>query len=124
LLAGLFNPIVVVNESEYREALRVYLDTWFENRSRDNGALARVRVGRRARWLEQTLQPIRKEVPPALWRRLKNSLVLTLGIDSIVIMKDVCGLEDKEALEVLSWTARVILQAVLREVHTGKKTRL
>jgi AcrR family transcriptional regulator len=122
-LAALFNPIVVANESQYREALRVYLDTWFENRSRDNGAAARVRAGRRMRWLEQTLQPIRKDLPAPLWRRLKNALALTLGIDSIVIMKDVCGLEDKEALEALSWTGRVILQAVLREAQNGKRAR-
>jgi hypothetical protein len=74
------------------------------------------------RWLEQALQPIRKDVPAPLWQRLKNALALTLGIDSIVIMKDVCGLEDKEALDVLSWTARVILQAALRELKDGKKS--
>jgi hypothetical protein len=119
-LLALFNPIVVANESEYRQALRVYLDTWFEDRRRDKGSIGQVRAGRRMRWLEQTLQPIRKQLPAGSWRRLKNALALTLGIDSIVIMKDVCGLEDKEALEVLGWTARTILEAVTRDAQSAK----
>jgi AcrR family transcriptional regulator len=119
-LLALFNPIVVANESEYRQALRVYLDTWFENRRHDESAIGGVRAGRRMRWLDQTLQPVRKQLPAGSWRRLKNALALTLGIDSIVIMKDVCGLEDKEALEVLEWTARIILEAAMRETRSAK----
>jgi AcrR family transcriptional regulator len=121
-LLALFNPIVAANESEYRQALRVYLDTWFETRHRDKGTLVKVRAGRRMRWLEQTLQPIRKQLSGTSWRRLKNALALTLGIDSIVIMKDVCGLEEKEALDVLEWTARIILKTVVREARSARKT--
>jgi hypothetical protein len=30
-------------------------------------------------------------------------------------MKDVCSLEDEEALEVLQWTARIILEGAISE---------
>jgi AcrR family transcriptional regulator len=111
----LFNRIVVENESQYRAALRVYLETWFENRRRECGSMPRVRAGRRMRWLEETLKPLRDRLPPPLSRRLKNALALTMGIDSVVIMKDVCSLEDEEALEVLQWTARIILEGAISE---------
>jgi AcrR family transcriptional regulator len=117
-LLGLFNPIVIANESEYRAALRVYLETWFESRGRGNGPIAKVRAGRRMRWLEEILRPLLKSLSAPLRRRLKNALALTLGIDSIVIMKDVCGLEDKEALDVLQWTASIILQTVMDQAQS------
>jgi hypothetical protein len=47
--------------------------------------------------------------------RLEAALALTLGIDALTIMKDVCGLDDEEALEVLRWTATAILRAALSE---------
>jgi hypothetical protein len=117
LLLDVFNPIVLGNESEYRVALRVYLDTWFKSRCRGDGATAKVRAGRRMRWLEQTLKPLLTQLSAPLRRRLKNALALTLGIDSIVIMRDVCGLDDKEGLDVLRWTAQIILEAVMKETQ-------
>jgi AcrR family transcriptional regulator len=123
-LLGLFNRIVVENESQYRAALRVYLDTWFENRRGESGSVPRVRAGRRMRWLEETLKPLRGRLPAPLMRRLKNALALTMGIDSVVIMKDVCSLEDDEALEVLKWAARLILEGAISEaVHRRPRSQ-
>ncbi len=113
-LLGMFNGIVVANEGQYRAALRVYLDTWFAARKAGQNA-PDVRFGRRGRWLESALEPLRDSLSPDQWRRLINALSLTLGADSLVILKDVCGLDNDEALDVLHWTAQTILDAVLRE---------
>ncbi|HXG35574.1 MAG TPA: TetR family transcriptional regulator [Dehalococcoidia bacterium] len=112
-LLGLFNPIVIENESEFRAALRVYLDTWFETQNKERGGRPKVRAGRRMRWLNEALKPLRDELPDPLWKRLNASLALTIGIDSIAILKDVCGLQDDEALRVLEWTALVILKGAV-----------
>ncbi len=43
-----------------------------------------------------------------------------MGIDSVVIMRDVCGIEDdKEALEVLRWTAFALLEAARRDMDVS-----
>jgi hypothetical protein len=39
------------------------------------------------------------------------------------VMKDVCGLEDDEALEVLRWTATAILRAALAELVAAAPPR-
>ena len=109
-----FNRLVVEDEGRYRAALRVYLDTWFAARTSGEAA-PRVRAGRRRRWLEDALEPLRGTLPPASWSRLQNALALTLGIDSVVVLKDVCGLDSEEALDVLRWTALAILDAAVRE---------
>jgi AcrR family transcriptional regulator len=111
-LLDLFNGIVVAHEGQYRAALRVYLDTWFKARNADREANGPpVRAGRRMRWLDETLAPLRPRLSRAAWRRLRAGLALTLGIDSIVIMKDVCGLKNDEALAALRWAAVTMLRA-------------
>jgi hypothetical protein len=38
-----------------------------------------------------------------------------LGIEPITVLKDVCGLDDEETLEVLSWAAGALLRVGLEE---------
>jgi hypothetical protein len=65
------------------------------------------------RWLDTALEPVRKKLPKAEWRRLRAALALTLSIDAFVVMKDVALLDDDEALEVLRWAALALLHAGL-----------
>ncbi len=114
LLLDTFGPIVIAEEVQLRRALRVYLDTWLRSRRQPNAELPAVREGRRMRWLDQVLGPL-PGMPEAQRRRLQAALALTLGIDSVVIMKDVCGLNDDDALAVLRWAATVLLRVALAE---------
>jgi AcrR family transcriptional regulator len=113
------NPVALADEPSYRRALWVYQDTWLRSH-RDGDPSPAVREGRRMRWLDQALEPL-GELPPELDRRLKAALALTLGGDSIVIMKDVCRLDDEEALDVLRWAATVILHAGLAELRASTR---
>jgi AcrR family transcriptional regulator len=113
LLLDTFNPIVLGDEEHYRTAVRVYQDTWL--RGRRNGDQAPiVREGRRMRWLDEVLTPL-ADLPSEHKQRLKAALALTLGIESIIIMKDVCRLADDQALAVLRWAAAALLRAGLEE---------
>ena len=111
-LIDTFHPIVVAEEVPLRTALRVHLDTWLEARSRGETA-PRVREGRRMRWLDVALEPARRQLPKAEWRRLRAALALTLSIDALVVMKDVAQLDNEEALSVLRWAALTLLRASL-----------
>jgi hypothetical protein len=105
---------VVAEEATLRRALSVYLDTWLRGHRHADGEVPAVREGRRVRWLDRVLEPL-AGLSPAERRRLQAALALTLGIDSVVIMKDVCGLDDDEALAALRWAATVLLRAALAE---------
>jgi AcrR family transcriptional regulator len=121
-LLDAFNPIVIENEGLYRAALRQYLETWFA--ARKSGLdHPDVRFGRRIRWLDRTLEPLKDRLSQNQFRRLINALALTIGGDSMVIMKDACGLDNDEALEVLRWTAMAILDSALRETTESSDQR-
>lgn len=109
LLLTSFNTAVLDQEAFMRTMLRAGLDTWLENYNK--GVDVPVREGRRIGWLDQVLEPVRNQLSPASYRRLRAALALTLGPDSIVIMKDVCGLDGADALAVLDWAARALLEA-------------
>lgn len=113
-LLDAFHPIVVAEEPALRMALRVYLDTWLEAR-RKGEAVPKVREGRRMRWLDSALEPVRRKLPKAEWRRLRAALALTLSIDALVVMKDVAGCDDDEAHQVLRWAALALLRSALKK---------
>ena len=66
------------------------------------------------RWLEQVLEPL-DDLPDEQRRRLQAALSLTIGIESIVVMKDVCHLGDDDTMAVLRWAATTLLRAALEE---------
>jgi AcrR family transcriptional regulator len=120
-LLDTFNPIVFEHEVPMRNALRVYLDIWLENR-RTGEEGPPVREGRRMRWLDQVMEPMLRNLPKAQWRRLRAALALTLSIDAMVVMKDVCRIDDEEeALAVLRWAALAMLRAGLAETRVAKR---
>jgi hypothetical protein len=76
------------------------------------------------RWLDKVLEPVRRSLTDAEWRRLRCALALTMSIDAMVVMKDVCRLQkDHEALDVLRWAAAALLRSALAETR-GKKRRI
>lgn len=52
--------------------------------------------------------------------RLVHALSLTFGIEAMIVLKDICGLDDRQAEDVAIWSAQALLQEALREA--GPKT--
>jgi hypothetical protein len=73
------------------------------------------------RWLDHVIEPARASLSDQQWHRLQCALALTLSIDAFTVMKDVCRIEDNhDALDVLRWAARALLQAGLDEAVSPK----
>nr|WP_255575028.1 TetR family transcriptional regulator [Caldovatus aquaticus] len=116
-LLDAFHPVMFAEQVPMRTALRVYLDTWLQSRRAGEDAPP-LREGRRRRWLDLALEPLRREMPERDWRRLRAALSLTLGIEAVVVMKDVCRIEDdEEAIAVLRWAAAALLRAGLEQAR-------
>jgi AcrR family transcriptional regulator len=71
------------------------------------------RGGRRVGWLKQALAPLEGEMPPRDFKRLVHALSLVMGIEAVVVMRDICELQPKEAEKVLGWAARTLLAGAL-----------
>jgi AcrR family transcriptional regulator len=74
-----------------------------------------IRAGRRVRWLRNALAPARERMDEESFERLVTVMCLCVGIESLVVLRDVCGLEAKEAEEVARWAAFALLKTSLGE---------
>jgi len=120
LLLDTFNEIVLADETHMRTSLQVFQENWLTAR-REGDDAPYVRSRRRMRWLDEVLRPLADELSAEQLQRLRAALALTLGIDSIVIMKDVCQLPDDEALSVLRWVADVVLAAGIGDARAPRR---
>lgn len=73
------------------------------------------RSGRRLAWLEQALAPIRAHCSAAAFKRLVSTLAVFLGVECVVVMRDICALPPRSAQQNVRWAARAILHAALAE---------
>jgi AcrR family transcriptional regulator len=115
-LLATFNKVALAEQVSMRTALRAYLDVTLQNRV-DGETAPAPREGRRTRWLDEALAPVRQRLTPAKWRRLRAALALTLGIEAIVVQKDVCHASNSETLATLDWAAQALLKAALEEAR-------
>jgi AcrR family transcriptional regulator len=115
----LFNRHVFAAESQYRTALRLYLDLWLAAAAAGDDAPV-VREGRRRRWFEQSLAPLRSTVDDREWDRLVAALCVLGGAEAAVVLRDVCQLEPEKALAITGWAAETLLRETF---GTAKRRR-
>jgi AcrR family transcriptional regulator len=109
---GLLNQHVLADEVRYRTVLRVYLDLWLAGTASGDDTPV-VRVGRRHRWLTESLASIRDDVDDAAWSRLVAGLSMLAGGEAMFVLRDVCRLDGDDALVVADWAARALIAATL-----------
>lgn len=73
------------------------------------------RGGRRVPWLKEALSPLQGRIASKQLDKLIHALSLVTGVESLVVMRDICELEPAEAEKILRWTAKAILKAALEE---------
>ena len=103
------------NEQPLRTLLRLSLDP-------SSGVR---RPGHRREWIREALAPVRNDLDTKTYRKLSRALTLLLGIDPVVVMKDIAGASRDQALDALEWSARTLVEAALNQKaarpHAGGK---
>jgi AcrR family transcriptional regulator len=90
-----------------------------ENDKPHNGAPRR--GYRRIEWIERALEPVRSKLTRKQFDRLVSALSLVIGWEALIVLKDVRGLEQKEAEDVLVFAARAIVDAALHAPPRAKR---
>ncbi len=109
------HTIVIKHENAFRKLLRVVLTSYAD----DIFEIPR-RPGNRLRYLAEALAPLKGQFDGEQFERLVMALSLCVGVESIVVMKDVCGLKPEEAERTKLWAANALLQAMLQESGFAK----
>jgi len=76
---------------------------------------------RRIDWIEMALEPVRMQLDEASFERLVSGLALCVGIEALLVLRDIRGLDLAAAEEVSRWVARSLLHASLADSNEQGK---
>ncbi len=105
----------IEHEAAYRTMLRRGLERPPGESIEHEEEAGSIRAGRRVRWIRNALEPARERMDEKSFERLVAAMCLCAGIESLVVLRDVCGLEAKKAEEVARWAAFTLLRGSLDE---------
>jgi hypothetical protein len=83
----------------------------------------RKRGYRRIEWIALALAPVKKQLGKRRYERLVSALAMCMGIEALIVLRDLRGLGESEAEEVSRWAARALLRASLEEATARKKRK-
>jgi AcrR family transcriptional regulator len=109
--------------AEYEPHMRAALQLALEHQSLEAAGLLEeepFRRGQRTEILATTIAPLKSKLKPAAYQRLLKALAVVYGIEPMVILKDICGASDKETEAVVRWMMDALVDAALRQTHTGQ----
>lgn len=107
-------------EATHRAALLLALDQWQRRQAGTLGAEARVVRGNRRGLLKAAVEPLQAQIGKAAADRVTQGLSLLFGIEAIIILKDIWGLDAKQAENVASWAASALIRQALAEAGEGE----
>ncbi|MCE3555691.1 TetR/AcrR family transcriptional regulator [Pseudonocardia sp. RS11V-5] len=70
------------------------------------------RPSRRLEYVERALTPLQGTLDQDELDRLTHALAVVIGIESTIVLRDICGLDSAEILRVQQWAAGTLVAAV------------
>ena len=105
---------------KYEPHMRAALQLALEHQALERAGLLEeepFRRGQRREILKLATEPLRKALPPAAYERLLNALAVVYGIEPFIVLKDICGVSDRETEAVVRWMMDALVAAALREAR-------
>jgi AcrR family transcriptional regulator len=104
--------------TEHETAFRKALQTFVAPIGAQPGRLP-VRPGNRLRYLTAAVEPLHDQLGAERLQQLVAALALCVGIESLIVTRDICNLDESEAERLKQWAANALLQQAIRDAATG-----
>lgn len=109
-LAVALRRLAEEHDAELREMIRASLN---KGASAADGDGPRQRGGRRLEWIRASLEPLRGRIAVSEFERLTNGLAVCLGVDALMVLRDICGMSGEQAEEMMVWMADALLNSMV-----------
>jgi AcrR family transcriptional regulator len=116
LVVDAFTRVIAETEAQQRTMLRLSLEAQPAER-----AQLPLRQGRAIKWIEEALAPLRTQMSEAEVHRLTLAIRSATGIEAFVWLVDVAGLSRDDAIKLMKWSARAMMQSAIAD-KTSKAT--
>lgn len=78
---------------------------------------------RRIDWLESAIEPLQARLGTKAYNRLISALALCSGIEALLVLRDIRGLSERDAIDVSHWAAQALLRQSLIEMEAESAVR-
>ena len=119
-LLSLSMPRIAEFEATFRAALKLSLDQWARRRAGTLGDEPPFARGHRVEVLQAAIAPLRKTLGEARFKRLAQALSLSYGLETLLVLQDMWGLDFAEAQDVAQWTASALVRAAIVDASAPK----
>jgi len=88
----------------------------------DNARAAQPRRGtRRIDWIELATKPLHARLGAKAYGRLVSALALCSGIEALLVLRDIRGLSERDAIAVSRWAALAMVRQSLAELSAARR---
>lgn len=118
-LIGTSMPRIEAFEATFKAALKLSLEQWARREAGTLGAEPQFTRGHRMDLLEDAIAPLKGQLPPPAFKRLAQALSLVFGVEVLIVLKDMWGLDGEDTLSVAQWAASAMVRAATAEPSEG-----
>lgn len=104
-------PRIETYEATFKAALKLSLDQWARRQAGTLGDEPRFTRGHRMELLKDAISPLREKIPADEFDRLAQALSLVFGVEVLIVLKDIWGLDSGEMQSVARWAAAALVRA-------------
>lgn len=122
-------PRIEAFEATFKAALKLSLDQWAQRQAGTLGTEPAFKRGHRVDLLKDALAPLKGRLKPRQFKRLAQALSMMFGVEVLIVLKDIWGLESRDMMSVADWAAGALVRAAIAEseakasgVSTSPKT--
>ncbi|RUW90570.1 TetR/AcrR family transcriptional regulator [Mesorhizobium sp. M7A.F.Ca.US.010.02.1.1] len=117
-VADLFDtamPRIEAFEATFKAALKLSLDQWARRQAGTLGGEPAFTRGHRIDLLKDAIAPLKGRLPPRDFKRLAQALSLIFGVEVLIVLKDIWGLDSRRTRAVAQWAAGALVRAAVAE---------
>lgn len=111
-------PRIEAFEATFKAALKLSLDQWARRQAGTLGSEPAFTRGHRVDLLKDAIAPLKNRLPPREFKRLAQALSLIFGVEVLIILKDIWGLDSRKMMSVAQWAASALVRAAVMESTT------
>lgn len=108
-------PRIEAFEATFKAALKLSLDQWARRQAGTLGAEPAFKRGHRIDLLKDAIAPLKGQLKPRQFKRLAQALSMMFGVEVLIVLKDIWGLDSRDMMAVAEWTAGALVRAAVAE---------
>ncbi|PDQ17858.1 TetR family transcriptional regulator [Mesorhizobium sanjuanii] len=108
-------PRIEAFEATFKAALKLSLDQWARRQAGTLGGEPAFTRGHRVDLLKDAIAPLKQRLPPREFKRLAQALSLMFGVEVLIVLKDIWGLDSRKMMSVAQWAAGALVRAAVAE---------